>query len=296
MLAHCVTGQNVASDVNFVGFFNEVTTTEEEWIVAASDVGANHANAIPTFEVRDVRAKDIVDAIKLGVEDFNAKPSHLLLLGLIYPIAGALGAAWAFGADMIPLILPIVGGYALLGPFVAVVLYRVSRRREQGRDFPWSDAFTKITGPNGKTIAILGLFLVAVFIIWLLIAQAIYNATIGSIGFSTAEEFLRLVFTTQEGWTLILLGNGIGFLLAVFVLATNVISFPMALDLEVGPLVAIKTSMRAAFSNPQAMLLWGLIIVSSMMVGAMLLLVGLAVVLPVLGHASWHVYRKVIAH
>ena len=264
--------------------------------MAASDVGVHHSDAVEQFEVRDIRAKDIIDAIKLGVEDFNAKPSHLLLLGLIYPIAGALGAAWAFGADMAPLILPIVGGYALMGPFAAVVLYRVSRRREQGRDFPWSDAFTKWTGPNGRTIAVLGLFLVAIFLIWLLIAQAIYNATIGPIGYSTAEEFLRLVFTTPEGWTLILVGNGVGFLLAVLVLATNVISFPMALDLEVGPLVAIKTSMRAAFSNPMAMLLWGLIIVSSMIIGAALLLVGLAVVLPVLGHASWHVYRKVIAH
>ncbi len=269
---------------------------EEEWIVAAQDVGVHHSGAIQSFEVRDVRAKDIIDAIRLGVEDFNAKPSHLLLLGLIYPIAGALGAAWAFGADMVPLILPIIGGYALLGPFVAVILYRVSRRREQGRDFPWTDAFTKWTGPNGRTIAVLGSFLVAIFIVWLLIANAIYNATIGSIGFTTADEFLRLVFTTPEGWTLILVGNGVGFLLAVLVLATNVISFPMALDLEVGPLVAIKTSMRATFANPKAMLLWGLIIVSSMMIGAALLLVGLAVVLPVLGHASWHVYRKVIVH
>ena len=273
-----------------------IDAIEEVWVVAAQDVGVHHSDAIPNFEVRDIRAKDIIDAIKLGVEDFNAKPSHLILLGLIYPIAGAIGAAWAFGSDLVPLILPIVGGYALMGPFVAVVLYRVSRRREQDRDFPWTDAFTKWSGPNGRTIAILGLFLVAIFVAWLLIAQAIYGATIGAVGFSTAEEFLRLVFTTPEGWTLILVGNGVGFLLAVLVLATNVISFPLALDHEVGPIVAIKTSIRAAIANPQAMLLWGLIIVSSMIVGAALLLVGLAVVLPVLGHASWHVYRKVIAH
>lgn len=269
---------------------------KEEWVVAAQDVGVHHSGAIKQFEVRDIRAKDIIDAIKLGVEDFNAKPSHLLLLGLIYPIAGALGAAWAFGSDLAPLVLPIVGGYALMGPFAAVVLYRVSRRREQGRDFPWTDAFTKWTGPNGRTIAVLGLILVAVFMVWLWIARIIYESTIGTIGFSTGEEFLRLVFTTREGWTLILLGNGVGFLLAVLVLATNVISFPMALDHEVGPIVAIQTSLRAALANPKAMMLWGLIIVSSMIVGAALLLVGLAVVLPVLGHASWHVYRKVIAH
>ncbi len=264
--------------------------------MAASHVSVHHSDAIPEFEIRDIRAKDIVDAIKLGIDDFNAKPSHLFLLGLIYPIAGALGAAWAFGADLIPLVFPVVAGYALMGPFAAVILYRISRRREQGRDFPWTDAFTKLTGPNGRTIAVLGLFLVAIFMVWLAAARIIYDSTIGPMGFSSAEEFLRLVFTTSEGWTLIIVGNTVGFLLAVLVLATNVISFPLALDLEVGPLVAVRTSMRAAFANPQAMLLWGFIIVSSMVLGSLLLLVGLAIVLPVLGHASWHVYRKMIAH
>ncbi len=262
--------------------------------MAAPHVGVHHSDTTQEIHVRTIGAQDIFDAIKLGIADFNAKPSHLFLLGLIYPIASFLGAAWAFERDLIPLIFPIISGYALMGPFAAVILYEVSRRREQGRDFAWSEAFTVFTGPRSRTIGILGLALFVIFITWLLIAQAIYDATIGGVGFDTPVEFLRLVFLTPQGWILIVIGNGAGFLLAVAVLAAYVVSFPMALDRDISPLVAIRTSLRASFASPGAMALWGVIIVGSMIIGALTLLVGLAVVLPVLGHTSWHVYRKVV--
>jgi len=262
--------------------------------VATPHIGVHHSGAIQEIAVRTIGAPDIFDAIKLGIADFNAKPSHLFLMGLIYPIAGFLGTAWAFGSDLLPLVLPIVGGYAIMGPFVAVILYRVSRRREQGQDFPWSEAFTGLTGQRSRTIGILGLILLAIFIAWLFIAQAIYAATLGGIGFDTPAEFLRLVFLTPEGWTLIVIGNGVGFLLAAGVLAAFVVSFPLALDRDVSARAAIRTSLRASFASPGAMAMWGAIIVGSMIIGALTLLVGLAVVLPVLGHASWHVYRKAV--
>lgn len=259
-----------------------------------------HADIHPSTEIHDVEvrkigAPDIFNAIKLGVADFNAKPSHLFLLGLIYPLAGLLGAAWAFERDLLPLVFPIVSGYALTGPFAAVILYEVSRRREQGKDFAWSEAFTVFTGPRARTIGVLGLGLLVVFIMWLLAAQTIYNATVARTGFDSLGEFLRVIFLTPEGWMLILIGNGVGFLFASAVLATYVVSFPMALDRDIGPLVAIRTSLRVSLTNPGAMALWGAIIVGSMILGALTLLVGLAVVLPVLGHASWHVYRKAVA-
>lgn len=262
--------------------------------MAAPHVGVHHADAIDDIDVRRIGASDIFDAIKLGIADFNAKPSHLFLLGLIYPIGCLLGVAWAVERNLIPLAFPIISGYALMGPFAAVILYEVSRRREQGRDFAWTEAFSVFAGPRFKTIGILGLALSAIFLVWLLVAQAIYEATIGAIGFDTLAEFLRLVFLTPEGWTLIVIGNGAGFLLAVVVLAAFVVSFPMALDRDIGPLVAIRTSLRASFASPGAMALWGAIIVCSMIIGGLTLLVGLAVVLPVLGHASWHVYRKAV--
>ncbi len=223
--------------------------------MAAPHVGAHHLDAIDDIDVRKIGASDIFDAIKLGVADFNAKPSHLFLLGLIYPIGCLLGVAWAIERNLVPLAFPIISGYALMGPFAAVILYEVSRRREQGRDFDWREAFTVFTGPRSKTIGVLGLVLAVIFVAWLAIAQAIYAATVGAVGFDTFADFLRLVFLTPEGWTLIVIGNAVGFLLAVVVLAGFVVSFPLALDRDVGPIVAIKTSLRASFASPGAMAL-----------------------------------------
>lgn len=263
--------------------------------MTTSPADVHHAGLHEEIGIRTIRASDIFDAIRLGIADFNAKPSHLFLLGLIYPIAGGLGAIWAFGSDLLPLVLPIVGGYALMGPFAAVILYRISRRREQGRDFPWSEAFTGLTGPRSRKIGILGLILFAVFVTWLLVAQAIYNATLGADGYHyTPIELVRASLSTPEGWRLIMIGNGVGFLFAACVLSAFVVSFQLALDRDVGALTAIKTSLRVSFSSPGPIALWGVIIVGSMIIGGLMLLVGLAVVLPVLGHASWHVYRKTV--
>lgn len=261
--------------------------------MTTSPAGVHHADSADEISIRTIEASDIFDAIRLGIADFNAKPSHLFLLGLIYPIAGGLGAMLALGNDLLPLVLPIIGGYALMGPFVAVILYRISRRREQGRDFPWSEAFTGLTGRRSRIIIILGLMLFAVFVVWLLVALAIYNATLAGAYFSPVG-LVREALSTSEGWRLIILGNGAGFLFAVFVLSSFVVSFPLALDRDVGPMTAIKTSLRVSFANPGPIALWGFIIVSSMIIGGLMLLVGLAVVLPVLGHASWHVYRKTV--
>ncbi len=257
-------------------------------------VGVHHSDTVLNISVRTIDASDIFEAIKLGIADFNAKPSHLFLLGLIYPIAGFLGATAAFGNDMLPLILPLVGGYALMGPFAAVILYRVSRRREHGREFPWREAFSGLTGRRSRKIGILGLTLFFVFISWLLIALAIYEMFIGDFGYASPAELMEHIFLTREGWALIIIGNGVGFFFASVVLATFVVSFPLALDRDVDAFDAIKISTRVSFASPYAIALWGAIIVGSMIIGVLTLLVGLAVVLPVLGHASWHVYRMTV--
>ena len=262
--------------------------------MALPHAGVHHSDTAEQIGVRKITPADLIDAIKLGIADFNERPSHLFILGLIYPIAGFLGAAWVFESDMFSLALPIVGGYAIMGPFAAVVLYRVSRRRERGEDFQWRETFTRLETIHSKNIAILGLFLFAIFSVWLFIAQAIYDATLGTMKFNSLGEFLGLVFGTPEGLTLLIAGNGVGFLLAAFVLATNVISFPMALDRDITPMTALKTSWRVTMASPGVIFLWGIMIVGSMILGALALLVGLAIVLPVLGHASWHVYRKTV--
>lgn len=246
------------------------------------------------IEVRSLSVNDLRDALESGYADFRARPSYILALGLVYPLGAALAAGIAIGYEVLPLVFPVAAGLALMGPFAAIVLYEISRRREQGLDFSWGDMGAVFRRASTWGVGFLIVALVTVFFVWLAVAQAIFDATLGYAGYMTPLEFISRLFTTPEGWTLILVGNGVGFLFAAAVLATNVVSFPMLLDRKVGAPAAVVTSLRVAFKNPLTIALWGFIIAVSLAAGALVFLVGLGVVVPVLGHASWRLYRKAV--
>ncbi len=266
---------------------------------AANDARPATTSIVPdasNIVVRKLTVDDIKEALRLGFEDFKAKPSHLFVLGLVYPFGAALAAGVALGQDVLPLVFPIAAGLALMGPFAAIILYEISRRREQGREFSWGDIGQVFERASNWNITILMIALTAAFGVWLVLAQTIFNATLGYAGYVEPVEFVQRVLTTPEGWTLIVIGNGVGFLIAAVVLATNVVSFPMLLDRNVGAPAAVATSLRVTAKNPVIVALWGLTIVVLMVVGALFFLVGLGVVVPVLGHATWHLYRKAVDH
>ena len=199
-----------------------------------------------------------------GLDDFWAMPTHVVFLGLIYPIAGLVIARLAFGYDLLPLLFPLTAGFALLGPFAALGLYELSRRREEGLDTSWKHAFDVFRSPSFGAIAALGLLLLAIFFVWIAIADAIYVATFGYAPAASIPDFLSDVFTTPAGWTLIVVGVGVGFLFAVLVLTISVVSFPLLLDRKVSPAVAMLTSVRAVLANPATMALWGLIVAAAL--------------------------------
>ena len=257
---------------------------------------ADHDLVFHDIDVRAITPSDLFDALKQGLADFRAKPSHLFVLGLIYPVGALVAAGAALDRDVIPLIFPVISGLMLMGPFAAVILYKISRRRERGLDFSWKDAPEVFRSSSTWSIVRLGLILVAVFALWLVAAQTVFNTTVGDAAFTTLAEFLRLSFTTPEGWRMMIVGNAIGFLFAAAVLATNIVSFPMLLDREeIGPAAAVATSLRVTAKSPLTVALWGLIIAGLMMIGFLTFFVGLAVVIPLLGHATWHLYRKAVA-
>jgi uncharacterized membrane protein len=234
------------------------------------------------------------DAIAKGIEDFNAKPSHPLFVGLIYPFAMLLALGVTLSQTLLPFAFPLVSGFALLGPFVAIGLYELSRKRERGEEISWRDAFAVAASPAWPEILKLGAILLALFLLWMSAAAILYLLTIGGAPIASLGDFVDRVFTTQAGWTMIVVGNGIGFFFAVVVLSISVTSFPMLLDRHVSAGKAVSASVAAVRKNPVTMSIWGLIVVGSMMVGALMALVGLVVVMPVLAHATWHLYRKVI--
>jgi uncharacterized membrane protein len=248
--------------------------------------------AMPT--VRRITVADLRDAIRLGWEDFSAMPTHAIFLVVIYPIVGLLIGRAVFGADILPLLFPIMAGFALLGPFAALGLYELSRRREQGLDISLPKILETRHSPSMLAILMLGVGLMVVFFVWIAVANAIYVSYFGYSPAASMPDFLHRVLTTPAGWALVLVGNGVGFLFALMVLTISVVSFPLLLDRDVGLAPAILTSIRAVLANPGVMALWGLIVAVSLAVGSIPFFFGLAVVMPVLGHATWHLYRKVV--
>lgn len=244
--------------------------------------------------VRHITAADLTDALRLGFEDFWAKPSHYVFLCLIYPIVGVILTYWSSGSNAVQLIYPLMTGFALVGPFAAIGLYEISRRRELGMDTSWRHALDVRHSPALPSIAVLGAMLVAFFLVWLFVAQSIYVSLFGERLPQSVGGLLQEVLTTERGWMLMLLGNAAGFVFAVVVLATTVVAFPLLLDRDVGAVAAIETSVRAVAANPVPMALWGLIVAALLAIGSIPVFAGLAVVLPVLGHATWHLYRKVV--
>lgn len=244
--------------------------------------------------VRRIATADLMDALRLGFEDFWAKPSHYVFLCLIYPIVGLILTQWSSGSNAIQLVYPLMSGFALIGPFAAIGLYEISRRRELGMSTHWRHALDVRRSPALPSIAVIGVLLFALFLLWLFTAQSIYTRLFGDEAPASIGTFLRDVLTTGRGWTLILFGNTAGFIFAVVVLATTVVAFPLLLDRDLGAVAAIETSARAVMANPLQMALWGLIVAVLLIIGSIPLFAGLAVAIPILGHATWHLYRKVV--
>jgi uncharacterized membrane protein len=255
-------------------------------------VGASETRADPT--IRRIGTTDLMDALAKGLEDFSAMPSHALFLCVMYPLIGMLLAGLTLGFAIVPLLYPLAAGFALVGPVAALGLYELSRRQEAGVTVSPLDALDVLHSPSIGAIVALAVLLMILFLIWIATANAIYVANFGHAPPASIGQFLHDVLFTPAGWNLILLGNGIGFLFAVVVLTISVVSFPLLLERDAGAVVALLTSVRAVRANPLTMALWGLLVAALLFVGSLPLFIGLPVVLPVLGHATWHLFRKVV--
>jgi uncharacterized membrane protein len=245
-------------------------------------------------KVRNIKTADLQEAMRKGISDFKEMPTHLAFIGLIYPLFGIGLAALTFTSNALPLLFPLVSGFALIGPLAAIGLYELSRRRELGLDTSWVHLFDVLRSPSLPAIVALSGVLMVIFVIWLAVAQMLYEWLFGSVAPASYTGFLGQVLTTPRGWSLIILGHLIGFVFAALVFSIGVISFPLLLDRDCGAACAVQTSVMAVMANPRTMALWALIVAALLIAGSLPLLVGLAVTMPILGHASWHLYRAVV--
>lgn len=247
-----------------------------------------------TPQVRRLTTQDIRDALRLGYADFAAARADVMFICLVYPAIGVLLAAVGFNASVLPVVFPVAAGFALMGPLAAVGLYEVSRQRERGRDVSWLTALSVIRAPNFGAIMVLGLYLAALFVAWIVSAHAIWLITLGPEQPASVSAFLAEVFTTAAGWAMIVVGMAVGFCFALLVLVTSVVSFPLLLDRNVGVPVAVMTSCRVARENPRVIATWGLVVAAFLVLGSIPAFIGLVIALPVLGHATWHLYRRAV--
>lgn len=261
-----------------------------DWNVEEIDT----APALP--HIRQITPADLKLALEKGWDDFAAMPTFAIFLVVLYPIIGIVLFKITFGYNMLPLAFPLIAGFALIGPLAAIGLYEMSRRREQGLDVSIG-SLNVLRRPTIGSIFALGMVLLAIFFVWLSTALHIYSALFGSTASPpTVSEFFQQVLFTPAGRTLILVGCGVGFLFAVATFIISVVSFPMLLDRNVGAATAVLTSIKAVLANPVTLGLWGLIVAAALVLGALPGFIGLIVVLPVLGHATWHLYRRLVAN
>jgi uncharacterized membrane protein len=252
------------------------------------------ANASAQLEIRHIAPSDLLQALARGLDDFAAMPSHALFLCVFYPLIGLCLIAFVSGYAMLPLAFPIAAGFALIGPFAAIGLYELSRRREARLDTTSSHALDVLHSRSIGAILALGILLMLIFLVWIAVADAIFVANFGYNAPASVGKFVSDIFMTSPGWNVIIIGTVVGFLFAVVVLTISAISFPLLLDRDVGAAIAVFTSIRVVLANPVTMALWGLIVAFLLVAGSLPFLLGLTVVMPVLGHATWHLYRKAV--
>lgn len=261
---------------------------------------ADHAISAPMSrddaepQIRRISMDDVRRALRLGYEDFSAMPSHALFLVVIYPIIGLLLGFATANAALMPLFFPLAAGFALLGPVAAIGLYEMSRRRERNESVSVSHALAVTRSPAFPSVIELASLLAILFVAWLTAAMLIFRSTMGAVPEGGLLAFFSDVISTPQGWLMIMIGNAVGFVFALAAFAIGAVSFPLLLDRNVGLRTAITTSVRAVRLNPGPMAAWGLTIAVLMALGSLPLFIGLAVVLPVLGHATWHMYRALV--
>ncbi|MFH1341584.1 MAG: DUF2189 domain-containing protein [Pseudomonadota bacterium] len=243
--------------------------------------------------VRRITASDIAEALGRGLRDFQAMPLYGLAFGAIYVAGGIviLLSLTAFG--MVYLAYPLAAGFALIGPFVAIGLYEISRRREAGEPVSFASIWVKVKSRSELGwMAFVTLF---IFLIWMYQVRLLIALLLGlNASFATLPQFITVVLTTNEGLLFLAIGNAVGAALSLILFSLTVVSFPLLLDRDVDFVTAMVTSVRAVVMSPLPMIGWAAVIVVLLIVSALPYFLGLLVALPVLGHATWHLYRRIV--
>lgn len=243
--------------------------------------------------IKNIATGDILDCIEAGLRDFKAAPKFGLFFGFVYAAAG-WGILVLLTQFNLPfLAYPLATGFALVAPFAAAGLYDVSRKLERGEPLDWPGVLGAVRNTSIRELGWMAVVTVFSLIIWMDIAAFLFFAFVGFTG-GQAGDLLQTIMTTPAGWLFLAIGNVIGAVLATIVFSYSAVSFPMLFDRDVDFVTAMVTSVKVVAQNPRAMFFWATAIGLLLLISLASLFIGLIVIMPILGHSTWHVYRKTV--
>jgi uncharacterized membrane protein len=249
----------------------------------------------PPPAVNQLDLSDIADAAGRGMADFRAWPKFGLVFGGLYALGGILVMMTAAAYEMIYISYPLATGFALIGPFIATGLYEVSRKAELGETPQFGEVFSVIFEQRKRELGWMAFVVLFVFIMWMYQVRLLLALFLGFEPIATLPDFLTTIFTTPNGLMFLAVGHVVGAILAMVLFSLSVIPFPMLLDRDVDFITAMVTSVQVVVKNPLPMLGWAMVVTALLIVACIPMFLGLIVVLPILGHTTWHLYRKAVA-
>ena len=252
---------------------------------------ATQSPLAPVTVTRGLTVQDLQASLGAALRDFMAHPQYGLFFAAFYALGGivlyfalvSIGRAWW--------LIPILGGFPLLAPFAAAGLYEVSRRRELGLPMGWGGILTALKGRGDEQLILMGIIGFVAFSFWMIIAHGIFAIFMGVSGFS--QHSIEMLFTPQA-LMMLAVGSAVGAVFAAVMFAVTLTSLPMLVDKEVDFITAIIVSLGVVRCNKRVLFLWAVMIAVILVVAMVPMFLGLFVALPVLGHATWHLYRRAV--
>jgi len=245
-------------------------------------------------DVNALSFADIRACLHKGIADFRRAPLFGIFLGSIFAVIGLFITLSLFVWEKSWMMYPMLIGFPLIGPFAAVGLYEVSRRIEQGSPLAWNEILSVVRLQTRREIRWMAFVMLFIFWVWMYQVRLLIALILGRMSFANLESFIDVITTTREGLTFIIAGHIVGACLALVLFSVTVISMPLLLDREVDFITAMITSIKTVLASPLVMLSWGVFVTLAIMLSFVPAFLGLLLVLPILGHTTWHLYRKAI--
>lgn len=247
--------------------------------------------SLPT--VKSITQADIRSALQAGLTDFQRAPIFGIFFGAVFSLVG-IAIAWALYQGEAGLwIFPVAAAFPLIGPFAAVGIYEVSRRLEAGEQLAWGPILLAGFRQRNSQMPLFAVFTVFAFLVWIVLARVIFAVSFGTASMTNVMTSFE-IFLTVPGIAMLVIGTVVGGALAALLFSVSVVGVPLLLDQDIDVVTAMITSFKATVENRSAMLFWGILVGVSMVVAMLPLFLGVILVFPTLGHASWHIYRKAV--